>query len=111
MPNNFDFKKLQNIKTMEVNPSGWISPLFVEYGITDDDAVQGIMSYCWRVKGTQHTFVIPMLRLDFLSSGDYKKHFEIMLENFKDDYLEWKKQEFIIPWMKEYKEQYSKFII
>lgn len=111
MPNNFDFTKLQNIKTMKINPRGWINSLTIEYGITDDIEVHGIMSYCWRVKGTQHTFVIPVLRMDYLSSGDYKSHFEDTLENFKDDYLEWKKQEFIILWMKEYKEQYSKFII
>ena len=111
MPNNFDFSKLQNIKTMEVNPQGWVSPLSIEYGITDNIEVHGIMSYCWRVKGTQHTFVIPVLRMDFLSSGDYQKHFNEILGNFREDYISWAKEGFIYEWATEYRDQFARFII
>jgi hypothetical protein len=51
MPNNFDFKNIKNIKTIRIYPSGWINPLYVEYGICDDTDVKGIPSYCWRVEG------------------------------------------------------------
>jgi hypothetical protein len=107
MPNFYDFNKLIDIKTVEVNPVDWISPLFVEYGIDDSN-----LPMCrWRVKGTRHTFAIPVTRLDFISSGNYKKHFTIVLENFKDEYLEWKEQNFQINWQQEYRQEYWKFII
>jgi hypothetical protein len=111
MPYNLDFSKIENVKTIEVNPKNWVTPLYVEYGITDGIEVRGILSYCWRVKGTTHTFVIPVIRLDFLSSGNYKTHFEKVLETFRDDYLEWKNEGFKTPWSNEYKNEFSRFII
>lgn len=112
MPHNFDFSKLQNVKTIEVNPQGWIGQLYVEYGIIEDPNISGgIASYSWRVKGTLHTFVIPMVRLDYLSSGDYKKHFEDALEGFREDYLTWKEEGFVTEWSREYRDQYSRFIV
>ena len=110
MPNNFDFSKLKNIKEKYVEVIGWTTPLFVEYGMSDCFEVHSIMSYCWRVKDTQHTFVIPVLRMDFLSSGDYKKHFENVLENFREDYIIWKEEGFNTDWGREYQDQYSRFI-
>lgn len=112
MPNNFDFSTLKNIKTIEVNANGWVTPLTIEYGIKEESPTFGdLNSYHWRVKGTKHTFVIPVIRMDFLSSGDYKKHFEKSLEVFRDDYMSWKEQNFNIEWMKEYETQFSRFII
>jgi hypothetical protein len=111
MPHNFDFSKLKDIKTAEVNPRGWITPLYIEYGITDDPEVQGMLSYCWRVKGTLHTFIISVTRMNFLSAGDYKKHFEYVLEGFKEDYISWKEEGFVTDWSREYEKQYSRFII
>lgn len=111
MPHNFDFKQLTNIKTIEVSPSGWISPLYVEYGVGEDDKVFGAFSYYWRVKGTTHTFVIPIARMDFLSGGDYKKHFNYALEGFREDYLAWKEEGFTTEWSREYSNQYSGFIV
>ncbi|HRT03603.1 MAG TPA: hypothetical protein P5513_06650 [Candidatus Diapherotrites archaeon] len=108
MPNNYDFSNIRDLKTVEVNPKGWISPLFVEYG---SNLHGGVPSYFWRVKGTQHTFIIPILRMDFLSKGDYVKHFEEVLENFREDYLEWEREDFYLDWMKEYKEIFQYFII
>lgn len=107
MPYIYDFNNLQSIKQIEVNPKGWVEPLFVEYGM----GVHGTApSYFWRVKGTKHTFVIRVLRMNFLSSGDYKKHFEDSLEGFREEYITWHKQEWITNWMKEYRQEFSKFI-
>jgi hypothetical protein len=101
MPHNFDFSNLANVKSIEVNPKGWISPLTVEYGVEDN---QEVPSYFWRVKGTLHTFVIPISRMDYLSSGDYKKHFENALESFREDYLSWKEEGFRADWSGQYRE-------
>jgi len=107
MPNDHDFIDIKNIKCIEANPSGWVSSLFIEYGVL----IGYIPIVYWRVKGTKHTFTIPMQRLDFLSSGNYKKHFEKTLELFRDDYIEWSKQSFVLDWMKEYEQQFNKFIL
>lgn len=108
MPNNYDFSTLQNIKTIEINPNGWINPLTIEYGIGDQ-----LGPTCfWKVKETKHTFVIPILRLDFISSGDYGKHFTEVLESFRNkDYAQWKEVNFITPWMQEYESDYRRFIL
>jgi len=108
MPNNYDFSKLDDIKTIEVNPEGWISPLYVEYSLGNHIETP---SYFWRVKGTLHTFIIPIVRMDYLSSGDYKKHFENVLENFREDYLTWKEERYDTDWAREYFNQYSRFIV
>jgi hypothetical protein len=107
MPKIYDFGKLRNVKIIEVNPLGWVSPLFIEYGIDDE----GMPSCCWRVKGTKHTFIIPIGRLDYLSEGNYKTHFEKTLEGFRKEYLEWREESFYTGWQQQYKEEYSLFII
>jgi hypothetical protein len=107
MPNNQDFNELKNIKTIELTVDGWISPIFVEYAIS---VYGGIPSYFWRVKGTLHTFVIPVSRLDFLSKGNYAKHFQETLEDFREDYLSWSKEGFKQGWMSEYQQQFYKYI-
>jgi len=107
MPNNYDFSTLREIKTMEIYPAGWINPLIIEYGIGDHT----IPSFFWRVKGTQHTFIIPAIRMDYLSSGNYNEHFTEVLEKFREDYISWKKEGFFSDWMSEYRNQYGSFII
>jgi len=108
MPNNYNFSSLKGVKNVEVNPRGWINPLTIEYAIGDQ-----LGPTCfWRVKGTYHTFVIPLMRLNFISSGDYSKHFIEVLEKFRDnDYESWKKESFSTPWMQEYQNNYKKFIL
>lgn len=108
MPNNYDFNKLANVKAVEIDPDGWISPLFVEYGTGFHGEVP---AYFWRVKGTKHTFVIPILRMDYLSQGDYEKHFKDVLNGFREEYIGWEYEQFYTPWMKEYKEMFEAFII
>jgi len=107
MPNNYDFSTLENVKVIEVKPEGWISPLFVEYG---SGFQGGISSYFWRVRGTQHTFVIPIVRMDYLSQGEYEKHLETALTAFREDYIGWAEEQWYAEWMQEYKEDFSSFI-
>ena len=107
MPNNYDFSKLENIQTLEIYPNGWVAPVSVEYGVDFDVS----SDYYWRVKGTQHTFVIPVSRMNYISSGDYEKHFQEVLEKFAEEYRGWKREGFDIPWMREYESQYRNFIL
>lgn len=107
MPNNYDFSKLPFVKEMTVNPIGWVNPLIIEYGIGEYPEP----SYFWRVKGTNHTFVIPVKRLNYITLGNYDKHFEEALRVFREDYLEWAEQGFCVDWMQEYRKEYSRFIV
>ena len=109
MPNdNVDFFFFLDIKEVKVNPEGWINPLTIEYdiGLYGDTP-----AYHWRVKGTTHTFVIPVLQLNYLSSGDYAAHFKKVLEGFRKDFLDWRKEGFYTEWMQEYKKQFSNYIV
>lgn len=107
MPNNYDFSKLENIKTVKINPSGWNNPIVIEYGV---DFVLS-SDYFWRVKGTEHTFVIPVPRMNYINSGDHEKHFQEVLQKFAEEYKEWEGEGFSIPWMREYEKQYRNFIL
>lgn len=108
MPNFYDFSKLENVKETIANPEGWVNPLIIEYGVGYHGE---ILSYYWRIKGTKHTFIIPILRIDYLSEGEYSTHFEEALEGFREDYLSWARQDFFAPWMKEYRDEFKKFIV
>jgi len=105
MPNYYNFNELININKVEINPDGWITPIIIEFGIGDN------IMYYWRVAGTKHTFSIPLARMNFVSAGNYDKHFKMVLENFKDEYLEWKKQNFDTKWKREYEYEYRQFIL
>ena len=107
MPNNFDFSNLKFKNEMLINPVGWINPLCVEYGIGGypED------SYYWRVKNTSHTFVIPAKRINYITLGNYDKHFEEALQAFREDYIDWSREYFAIPWQQEYYDQFHRFII
>jgi len=108
MPNNYDFSTFKDVRVTQMGDlEGWITPLYVEYG---SGIHGGVPSYFWRIKGTEHTFVIPILRMDFLSKGDYEKHFQEALSGFRKDYQEWAEGGFVHEWMREYREQYKNFI-
>jgi len=107
MPNFYDFSKLDNVSEVTVNPDGWVNPLKIEYGTGYNGE---ILSYFWRIKGTKHTFVIPVIRMDYLTEGDYAQHFEEALEGFREDYRGWNEEGWYAPWMREYRGEYSKFI-
>jgi len=107
MPHNYDFSKLENIKEVKVHANGWIDPLTIEYGVGYHAEN---LSYFWRVKGTKHTFVIPVIRIDYLSEGNYTQHFREVLESFREDYKKWAKEGFSQDWMQAYRNDYSKVI-
>jgi len=109
MPYNLDFSKVDNVKKIQLNVPGWISPLTIEYGTSEN--IYALPSYCWRVEGTQHTFIIPVVRMNFIAKGDYAQHFKEALEIFRDDYLSWGKNEADAGWVDEYRQQYERFII
>ena len=106
MPNYYDFSKLDNVKETRVIANGWV-PLIVEYGVGYHGE---LLSYYWRIKGTKHTFVIPIIRMDYLTEGDYNSHFREALESFREDYLGWIEEQFYAPWMCEYRDIYEKYI-
>jgi hypothetical protein len=107
MPNNYNFDNLKFVNELKINPIGWINPLYVEYGIGGypED------SYFWRVKNTSHTFVIPAKRINYITLGNYVKHFEEALQSFREDYLSWANDGFCLDWQQEYNEQFKRFII
>ena len=106
MPNNVDFSKIENVKEIDINVSGW-TPLTIEYGTSEE--IYTLPSYCWRVKGTQHTFIIPIVRMNFISEGNYAQHFKEILEAFREDYLSWRETN--TDWANEYRSQYERFIV
>lgn len=109
MPNIVDFDTITNVKEVRVKADGWRWPLSVEYGLA---LKYNVPSIFWRVKGTQHTFVIPIMRMQFLSKGDYEAHFKEALEGFRKDYLEWREGDFSeAEWQREYRDQYGGFIV
>lgn len=114
MPNIFDFSNcLGEIYSIKVYPVGWVNPVTVEYATAKAHKYDTQLSVVWRVKGTTHTFTIYEQKLNILSKGDYKKHFEEALTNFRLDYLRWfKEDEFRdAGWKYEYQEQYGQLIL
>lgn len=113
MPYIFDFeKRLSEIKTVTINPNGWNGPIVIEYCSAQARIYDTMVSICWRIKGTQHTFTIFEHQLNKMCNGDYAKHFTETLELFREDYLSW----FTTPkyegckWRDEYRLQFGKYI-
>lgn len=115
MPFKFDFNKRlsDNISTVNVSPVGWKNPITIEYCSAQARPFDTMISICWRVKGTTHTFTIYENRLNKISSGDYAKHFTETLELFRDDYLSWftNAEYEKCEWREEYRREYERFII
>jgi len=107
MPNNYDFNNLDNVKETTVHPEGWVNPIVVEYGSAYHAET---LSCHWRVKGTKHTFVIPIVRMDFITEGKYETHFEEALEGFREDYKGWGEKGWNAEWMRGYRDDFSRFI-
>lgn len=107
MPNIHNFSEFDIVKTTVVNPLGWINPITIEYAIGE----WGVRTCFWRIKNTTHTFTIPVNRLDYLCGGDYSNHFTEVLQNFLYDYIEWKQSDFQLDWMKEYRNEYNRYIL
>lgn len=114
MPFVFDFNMAQgDVHTVEVSPKGWNGPIVIEYIVAQAHTYDTMVSIVWRVRGTAHCFTIPEQRLNQLSHGDYRKHFQEALEGFRTDYLSWFRDEEYkgCEWREEYKQQFGKFII
>ena len=48
--------------------------------------------------------------MTYAGAGNYEKHFEEVLEKFAEEYKEWEREGFSIPWQREYRNQYQNFI-
>lgn len=107
MPFRKDFTVLWGRGELNVAPEKW-TPLTIEYGYGHAGT---IINMFWRVKGTSHTFRIPITQLNEISKGDYESHIEEFLEIFMQDYLEWATQGFPEEWMREYHQEYKNCII
>lgn len=113
MPHIFDFNNcIGEIKTVDVYPKGWVTPVTIEYGVAQHNVHDPMLSIVWRIKGTTHTFSIYERRLNIISHANYKAHFTEALENFRQDYLSWFEQEGWeqTDWVKEYQSQYGDLI-
>lgn len=114
MPHIFNFNDcLEEIHTVEVNPKGWKGPLIIEYSVAQNSKYDTQLSLVWRIKGTEHTFSIYQRRLNVISNGNYKKHFEQALEGFREDYLSWFSDDQYkdAEWKYDYQRQYGNIII
>lgn len=114
MPHLFDFSNcVGDVSTVEVNPKGWRGPLTIEYGLAQNNKYDTQSSIVWRIKGTSHTFTIYERRLNVFSHGNYKQHFEEVLQNFREDYLSWfREPEYEgVQWKYEYQSQFGRLII
>lgn len=106
----FDFEKdLQEIKEVEIQPDGWKPPIIIQYGVKELGA-GSTLEICWKVKGTQHIFRIPLAMLYQDCQDNYEEHFSKVLGFFRKDYLEWNQQGFSEEWMQKYYRQFSRFI-
>ncbi len=106
MPYHADFNSFYGRSEFDIKPTGW-EKLTIEFGYS---YLGEILQYFWRVKGTQHTFRIPVQTINELSRGDYPGHVKQILENFRDEYLSWAAQGFYEDWMVEYHKEYRNFI-
>jgi len=100
---------LKDIKEIEISPTGWKPPIIIQYGIKEIGA-SSAWEICWRVKGTQHFFRIPLNVLYQDCQDNYEEHFTKVLGVFRKDYLEWYQQGFAAEWMQKYNRQFSRFI-
>lgn len=113
MPFNFDFENsLSEVKEVVITPRGWTGDIIIEYCTAQAHRYDTMVSLCWRVKGTNHTFTIYENKLKEISKDNYAKHFTETLEAFREDYLSWFKEEEYkdCEWKWEYKREFGEYI-
>lgn len=109
MRGEFIFEQdLHSITETEVSPKGWY-PVTIEYGVSQLGQSQS-WQMCWRVKGTDQVFRIPLEVFYENAQEDYEGHFKEVLETFRIDYLDWYKQGFPEPWMQRYRRMFKDYI-
>jgi hypothetical protein len=107
MPHHCDFSEFDKIYEIEIDVIGWVSPLNIEYSYVMD--FEDTKLY-WRVKGTTHTFTIPVTELNKISKGNITQHLQQALTVFRDDVVKWTVEGLKEKWMREYSYMYRNFI-
>ncbi len=107
MPNFIDWGEVLLQDEMSVSPDKWKDPITIEYGYRNYNFVY---EFCWKVKGTEHTFTIPFRDLNEASNGDIEGHIQSFLEEFRKEYIEWVYSGLKQDWQQEYYEQYKEYI-
>lgn len=93
-------------KTVDLEVDGW-EKLTVQYSV---ELLASTSYLCWKVKGTDQIFRI-LTKIVYENHGlDYKEHFSLTLKVFREDFLEWEKEEFKEPWMKRYQKMFHSLI-
>lgn len=108
MPHYFDFSVFDNLNEIEIhNLAGWINPITIEYAY-GDHAVKSTLF--WRVKGTAHTFTIPVRQFNKMSEGNPEEHFREALLVFHKDLKDWYMEGLPEKWMREYIYMFKNYI-
>lgn len=114
MPYLYDFGNAHMTPVeVRVDPSGWKGPLVVEYVVAQAHVYDTCVSVIWRVKGTEHCFTIFEQKLNQLCNGNYKRHFEEVLQNFRLDYINWFEDPSYngCEWREDYRRQFGELIL
>ncbi len=106
MPYHKDFNELEIRGEFQLEPDGWV-PITVEYGYGTIISAQYIF---WRVKGTQHTFKLPVSEFNYKSNGDPEDYIRRFLEKFREEMLGWTFQGIKADWVKEYTIEYNNYV-
>lgn len=70
----------------------------------------GVSYLCWRVKDTDHIFRILTSTVYEKHGLEFSEHFSLTLKVFREDFLEWEKENFPEDWMKRYQRMFSHLI-
>jgi hypothetical protein len=106
MPFHKNFDELDYTGEYHVEPDGW-EPLTIEFGYENIGNAQYLF---WRVKGTRHTFKLPVSQFTYQSNGDPGKYFREFLENFREEMLGWTVQGITAEWVYEYTKEYNSYV-
>jgi len=102
-----NLEHLEFDKKIELTVPGW-KKIEIVYAFR---MYSGISWLVWKVSDTEHIFEIQHSTVIMNHGTDLKDHFILTLKVFREDYLEWKKQDFSEPWMVSYQHQFENLII
>lgn len=80
-------------KTTELEVAGW-RPLVIEYGFLNKSEMYYLV---WNIQSMGFDFSIPLKTVYTNHGGDFKSHFILTLECFREDYLFWREKGFPSP--------------
>jgi hypothetical protein len=95
-------------KSEELEVEGWVGKLKINYSV---DVYAGLSYLCWKIAGTDQVFRIQASIVYENHGLNYSEHFSLTLKKFREDYLDWEKQEFPEDWMKRYQTMFHNLII